>query len=141
MSTAEFYDDVEQLADAPSHEAAERVTRGTLVTLGRHVSRGQAEELATHLPPELAEELLAESDESPEGFSVDAFVDRVRERADHPGDTERAIEAVMATFADRGARNELADARSQLPPEYEALFDVDELTPTEGVDETDDRSG
>ena len=138
MSVSEFYDDVAQLADLPSDEDGARVTSATLRTLGRHVSEGEAEDLARHLPIELRDELTGESDETPEDFSVDEFVERVEGRAGDLEEPERAIQAVMAALADRGARNELADAMSQLPPEFEALFDTGELTPTEGVDPTDD---
>jgi uncharacterized protein (DUF2267 family) len=138
MSASEFYDDVAQLADLPSGEEGARVTSATLRTLGRHVSEGEAEDLARHVPVELRDELTGESDEEPEGFDVDQFVARVEDRAGDLDEPQRAIQAVMAALADRGARNELGDAMSQLPPEFEALFDTGELTPTEGVDPTDD---
>ncbi|QLG64208.1 DUF2267 domain-containing protein [Halorarum salinum] len=139
-SADEFHDRVARLADLPPEEA-ERITEVTLLTLGRRISRGEAEELAELLPTPLDDHLLRESDESPESFPVDAFVERVRERAGDPDDPERPIEAVLATFADAGARNELAEARSQLPPEYGALFDTADLSDAEGVDAADDLEG
>lgn len=129
MQQHEIFDTVQRRADLESREDAENVTVAVLRTLGERLTAGEAEDIAASLPDELAEVLMSHSDESPAGFSVEEFIDRVRERTDDSDhdDTEQGIESVMATLAAAGSRIELSEARGQLPNEYATLFETQEL--------------
>lgn len=131
MQRDQLLDSVERLAELDSREAAEDAVVATLLTLGEHVSTGEAEDLAAGLPDDYAETVTDRSDEAPESFSVDEFVDRVAERERREGvDAEvatRHVRAVMAALADAGLQRELEDAREQLPNEFATLFETDEL--------------
>lgn len=106
---------------------AERAAIATLTTLGEHVSKGEAQDVAHALPPELGDAATSRSAASPESFDVDEFVRRVVSREGGDVDEAEAVRHVRATFAtlaDRGARDELREAREQLPNEFASLFDT-----------------
>ena len=127
---------VGELAGIESRAAAERATLATLRTLGEHVSAGEAEDLAEGLPDGLAEAVTDRSDETPESFSVEEFVDRVIERERNDGveraEATRHVRAVMAALAEGGLERELQEAREQLPNEFATLFERDELATDAG---------
>lgn len=136
MNREDLLDAVSDPAGLESRDAAERATLATLRTLGEHVSAGEAEDPADELPRDLAEAVTDRSDETPESFSVEAFADRVaeREQREDPDRAEatRHVRAVMAALADAGLERELQEAREQLPNEFAALFERDELATDAG---------
>lgn len=129
MDRDDVIDAVYRRADVDSRESAAVVTRATLATFGERVSAGEAEDVTACLPEDLADAVGDGGDEEPPGFSVEEFLDRVRERADGAaeGETEARVVAVMAAVAAAGCRNGLSVAREQLPNEYAALFDTANL--------------
>lgn len=122
---------VGNLAGLESTETAERATLATLRTLGEHVTAGEAADLAERLPDRLAAAVTEESDEAPESFSVDEFVDRVADREgdgrDDRAAVTRRVRAVHTALAENGLENELQEVREQLPNEYASLFEREGL--------------
>ncbi|MFB6141593.1 MAG: DUF2267 domain-containing protein [Halosimplex sp.] len=130
MERATLLDGIATRATLPDDDAAERAAVATLLTLGEHVSEGEADDLAGGLPSEFAETVTDRSDETPEEFSADEFVARVADREGDGVDADAAlvhVRAVMATLADEGLRGELREAREQLPDGFATLFETDEL--------------
>ncbi|WP_230893009.1 DUF2267 domain-containing protein [Halobacterium sp. KA-6] len=94
-------------------------------TLGESLSRGETVDLAEHLPEDVSETLLdASADaEEPESPPLDEFYDRVAERADlDRATTPQKAQAVGVAIAE-SVGDELGNARAQLPPAYEELFE------------------
>lgn len=130
MNRDELLDGVERRAQLESRDEAERATLATLQTFGEHVSEGEAEDVAEGLPDDYEETVTDRSDATPEEFSAEGFVRSVarRERGDVGGEEARThARAVFATLADAGLEDELRDAQSQLPDEFDTLFEADGL--------------
>lgn len=130
MDRDDILDETARRAGLDSEQAAERAVLATMTTLGEHVSKGESQQIAAQLPPEISDAMTSRSTDSPEEFDVDEFVHRVASRqGDDVSEDEAVIHsrAVMATLADAGVRNELQDAREQLPNEFATLFETDEL--------------
>lgn len=122
MTAAEFCDVVAEQLEVDAD--AETVTTATLETLGERVSAGEAEDLATYLPAEFRSALLDPAPETPPAFPVEEFRTRVANRADlDETDAEAGAQAVLAVVADAAAEQELGAVRSQLPAEYDPLFE------------------
>jgi uncharacterized protein (DUF2267 family) len=100
---------------------AEAVTRATLATLAARITRGEAEDLAAHLPLELQGPLLTGKNEA-DGFDPAEFERRVAEHAGVSEDeAQRGIRAVFATIAEAVSPGEFDDVLAQLPAEYAPL--------------------
>lgn len=130
MQHDHILDTVARRADLESPDVAEGATVATLETLGEHLSAGEAEQIAAELPDDLAVSVVARSDETPEEFSLDEFVERVRKREGVDVDDAEAMvhaRAVMAALVDAGLSNELREAREQLPNEYASIFETADL--------------
>ncbi|RDI72305.1 DUF2267 domain-containing protein [Halopelagius longus] len=130
MQREELLDGVARRARLESHDEAEHAALATLQTLGEHISEGEAEDVAERLPDEYEQTVTDRSDATPQEFSTEGFVRSVarRERGDVGGEEARThARAVFATLADAGLEDELQDARSQLPDEFDTLFETDGL--------------
>jgi uncharacterized protein (DUF2267 family) len=103
-------------------ESAERATRATLQTLAERITRGEADDLAAVLPPELAA-WLHKPGPAAEAFDEDEFLRRVAERAqlDMAG-AERAVRAVFTALSHAVPARELDDVAAQLPRSYARLL-------------------
>lgn len=127
MNEHEFLSEVEDRTDVESREDAYAVTDATLQTLSDRVGQGEAEDVASQLPRQVAASLRAGPPEA-ESFGVDEFVDRVgsRERTlgefDHT-DSERDAKAVLSVLSEAVSGGELDDATEQLPDEYDRLLE------------------
>ena len=124
MDETQLFDAVAQRANLDSAEDGRDATYATLRAFGEHVSQGQAEELAADLPDDLAEVVTDLSTEHPEETTVDAFVAQVAaaEDVDEATATEH-VRAVASVLAETVGHDELRDARSQLPNEFDSLFE------------------
>jgi uncharacterized protein (DUF2267 family) len=104
---------------------AEDVTEAVLSTLADRITRGEAEDLAAELPPEMRPWLLM-TGPAAEGFSAREFIWRVGRRV--PGldreEVERAVSAVLSTLREAVSPKEVRDMFSQLPADILALFSV-----------------
>src|SRR4051812_45756649 len=90
------------------HEQAERVVRATLQTLAERIAAGEARDLASRLPPELAPWVATTT--PAERFDADEFIRRVAQRAetDVPA-AERLARVVFDALARAIGSDELAD--------------------------------
>ena len=72
MKYDEFIKEVQTHGHIESREEAERATRATLETLAERLVGGEPHDLASQLPPELAEHLRYEGEETGNPFSLEA---------------------------------------------------------------------
>jgi RND superfamily putative drug exporter len=124
-----FLDEVARRTDS-SVEDAGVISLATLTTLAERVPRREAEEMAMHLPEELAEGVLANRCEC-EPFPADEFIRRVAERTGIPADVTREdARAVIATLIDALPQEEMDYVRAALSEDYRPLLgDVPEPVP------------
>ncbi|PLS85535.1 MAG: DUF2267 domain-containing protein [Actinobacteria bacterium] len=124
MNYDEFIEEVRERGHMGSREEAEKATRATLRPLAERLRGGEAKDLASQLPPEIAEHLEHERAGAGESFSLDEFFERVCER-DEGVDLPRAVyhaRVVVDVLGEAITRGEIEDVRSQLPAEYGPLF-------------------
>lgn len=120
-SAAAFLDAVDDRL--PADTDPRTATNAVLETLAERVTGGEAVDLATYLPRELRDPLL-DADEDAETFDPETFLERVADRADVDDDEARAVaRAATATVGETAPAVELENVRSQLPPEFDPLFD------------------
>lgn len=123
-----FIDAVRRHGDFESDDEAHTAAHATLTVLGKRIARGEAEDIATHLPDDLADAITpadTEPDE-PIQLSHDEFVADVAAEA-HLDDTEtdRAydyVEATLGALSDTLPDDEFTGITSQLPPSYDRLL-------------------
>ena len=122
MKYDEFVGQVQHRARLGTSGEAVRATRATLEVLGQRLFGGEAEDLAAQLPEEIGF-YLTNVDED-ESFGLDEFFTRVGERAgvDLP-DAVHHARVVISVLQDAVSQGEIEDVRSQLPPEYDPLFE------------------
>jgi uncharacterized protein (DUF2267 family) len=118
------YDEVLQLvqeAAGTDRSGAELAAHAVLTTLGERIAEGEARDIASQLPPELAPWVATKG--AAEGFDVDEFLRRVAERsgADVPG-AERYARAVFLALAHTVSPDELADVEAELSKDYAPLL-------------------
>jgi uncharacterized protein (DUF2267 family) len=122
----EFINEVQTRGYMESRQEAEEATRATLQTLAERLAGGEPHNLASQLPPELAEHLRYEGEETSNPFSLEEFFKRVNEK-DGGVDQPRAVyhaRVVMEVLQEAVTEGEMNDVRSQLPDEYAPLFDA-----------------
>jgi uncharacterized protein (DUF2267 family) len=115
-----FIELVAQWADI-GFDTAERATRATLETLGARIDRGEAQQIAAMLPPELAP--FVATDGPAERFDVDEFLRRVAERegGGNIDEIERHVRAVFDVLREV-LEKEFDDLTAELPKDYEAVL-------------------
>jgi uncharacterized protein (DUF2267 family) len=103
-------------------DAAERATRATLQTLAERITRGEADDLAAVLAPELAA-WLHKPGPAAESFDAEEFLRRTAERSQLDLATaERAARAVFTALQHAVPRKELDDVAAQLPRDLARLL-------------------
>jgi uncharacterized protein (DUF2267 family) len=115
----QFVKEVRTRAELDSTERAEKVTRATLSVLGERLAGGEPGDLASQLPPEIADALRSQS--PGESFDVDEFYRRVADREGTgctPGQAREHAMAVMSTVVDTVTPGQRDDVASQLPAGY-----------------------
>lgn len=126
MEYSEFLGQVQNRLELDSQQAAQKVTRVTLETLGARLDPGEAEDLGAQLPEEIGRH-LAKSEEA-ESFGWQEFIDRVADgedlSEDDRGDAAYHAQVVVALVAEAVSVGELDDVVSQLPPEFDDLFEL-----------------
>jgi uncharacterized protein (DUF2267 family) len=101
-------------------EAVE-LTHATLATLAERISGDEARALATRLPGPMQDDLLP-TNEQPEAFSFDEFVNRVAERSRRgPTASKSAVDAVLATLREAVPPGEFDCVLSHLPRDFHRL--------------------
>lgn len=127
MNASDFIDAVQRSGDIDSPEAARHITRATLETLGEHIAEGQEDDLAAHLPRELADALTRNGPEPPESFSFEEFLERVSGRAGiEKSSAIDGVRAVIRVLTDVVDEQEIHDTREQLPSEFDLVFEPGE---------------
>ncbi len=123
MQFHDFIGHVQNRAKLPSEEAALKLTRVTLETLSERLSGKEPKHLASQLPEEIGRFLNTAG--KGERFSSDDFLKRVSERegADLPIAVYH-VRAVFDVLKDAVAAGELNDVKSQLPDDYQRLFEA-----------------
>ena len=128
MEYSEFLGQVQNRLELDSQQAAQKVTRITLETLGKRLEPGEAEDLAAQLPEEIGRHLT--KSEEAESFGWQAFVDRVAEGEGLTDEDDRAdaayrAQVVMDLVAEAVSVGELDDVVAQLPEdEFDDLFEL-----------------
>jgi uncharacterized protein (DUF2267 family) len=121
MDHGKFIHLVEYRAGLTSTGEAERAVRATLEVLGERLSRGEAEDIAVQLPPEISGYLMQPG--NPEVFGLEEFIRRISEREGVSArDAEDHIRAVLSVLADAVSADEIEDACRELSPDLQALF-------------------
>ena len=126
MKYDEFIKAVQDRGHMDSREEAEKATRATLEALAERLAGGEPHDLASQLPPELAQYLRYEGEETSNPFSLDEFFERVNQ-SDEDVDLPKAAyhaRVVMGVLQDAVTGGEIAHVRSQLPEEYNPLFEA-----------------
>lgn len=119
----DFLDIVRKRADLASTRDAQETAEAVLHALAESISHGEAADLAGPLSDDLAAELLEPERARAEPPSRDEFLARIAERLDvGPDEALARSQAVMAALTEVVGEDEVEDARAQLPPEYESVF-------------------
>ena len=125
MQFDEFVGEVQHLARLGSTGNTMRAIAATLETLGERLHGNEAENLGAQLPYALAAYLRLAREK--EAFDLDEFFHRIAERegaaVDLP-DAAHHARAVMAVLEQAVTAGEWADARAQLPDEWNPLFEA-----------------
>ena len=121
MRYEEFIAEVRNLAELDDNGRAVEACRATLETLKERLAGNEPSNLAAQLPEELAGYVRGEGGQ--DNFSLEEFYNRVAEKEDigvneatvHARAVATALQATVTT-------GEVDSVRTQLKPEYEALF-------------------
>ncbi|MCD2199474.1 MULTISPECIES: DUF2267 domain-containing protein [unclassified Halobacterium] len=126
-----FLDIVAERADVSTPEA-EDTAEAVLKTLSEGISHGEAADLAAPLPEPYARVLRETERGRAEPPAFEEFVSRVGDRLDvSEHEAEARSQAVVAALSETVGVEEVEDARSQLPPEYEEVFEPGEALGSE----------
>lgn len=121
MKEHEIVSAVRQSTGIEEHDQAERAVRATLGVLGTRLAGGEVRDLASRLPPALAEVLPV--DGPGERFGLDEFYRRVAEAGGcTPQQARQHARAVVTALRDNLPQGEVADFADQLPSEYGDLL-------------------
>jgi uncharacterized protein (DUF2267 family) len=127
MKYDEFLGQVQYRARLADGGQAIRAIHATLETLGERLVGDEASDLAAQLPPEIGAYLKVPMFQ--EKFGLKEFFERVAEREEVPvSDAAFHACAVVSVLCDAVSHGEMADVRSQLPGEYDRLFEVAHLS-------------
>ncbi|MDQ4145843.1 MAG: DUF2267 domain-containing protein [Actinomycetota bacterium] len=122
MQDTEFISLVQERAQLDSAGEAESVVHGVLRMLARHLSAGEAEDLAGQLP-RLFHSDLAKSKQEAEGFSLTVFLQRLAEwEGVDQNDAEQHARAVLSVLQEAVTPGQLKHVLAQLPKEFEQLL-------------------
>ena len=125
MKHDEFIGKVQNRAHLGSRGDAERATWATLQTLAERLKGGEAKDMASQLPPHLAQYALSGLPGMGEHFSIDEFFQRVSDREGE--DLSQAVfhsRAVIDVLKEAISPGEIKDICAQLPPDFNRLFEA-----------------
>ena len=126
MKYDEFIGHVQHRARLSSRAEAEHATRATLETLAERLVGGEAHDLASQLPPELAHSLQLPDAGIGAKLTLDEFFELVSEREgiDLEDSTFHA-RVVIGVLTEAASQGEIKDVRVQLPAAFAHLFNVE----------------
>lgn len=123
MNYNDFVGQVQHRLELPETGRTVRVIRAVLTTLGERLQAGEADDLAAPLPMEI--DYFLESAESGQRFDYDEFLDRVTDRAEvERADAAYYAQVVVGLVSEVVPANEIEQVRSQLPDDYDDLFEL-----------------
>ena len=139
MKYDEFIAQVQRRAEISTRDEADSAVRAALETLAERLAGGEAKDLASQLPPEIAIYLEQPLAGAGEDYSLDEFFQRVSdgEGVALPDATFHA-RVVIGLLSEVVTMGEIENVRAQLPAEFRQLFEVEnegEL-PGQGVIDT-----
>lgn len=123
MDYNEFVGQVHNRARLASRGEAVQAINATLETLSERLTKEQADHLAAQLPQEIGNYLRQTKNN--ERFDLQQFFERIAER--EPADLPEAVHharAVISVLDEAVTPGEMKDVRSQLPEEYNKLFEA-----------------
>jgi uncharacterized protein (DUF2267 family) len=122
----EFLGHVQHRARLGSRGEAERATRATLETLAERLVGGEAHDLASQLPPELARSLQLPDAGIGAKLTLEEFFALVSEREGVELE-EATLHAriVIGVLTETVSMGEIKDVRVQLPAAFAQLFNVE----------------
>jgi uncharacterized protein (DUF2267 family) len=125
MQHDEFIGQVQNRAHLSSRGDAEVATRATLETLAERLAGDEPLNAAAQLPKGIADYLRHEDAGIGARFSLDEFFQRVsqREGIELPNAVHHA-RVVIEVLKESISPGEIDDIRSQLPSEYDPLFEA-----------------
>ncbi|WP_148857987.1 DUF2267 domain-containing protein [Natronococcus pandeyae] len=123
LDDEEFYGIVAEGLPDTVDAGPEEATDATLHVLAERITGGQAGDLALYLPREVRRPLV-DSDEETRKFDRDEFLERIATQTDvERSDAPDLARAVFDGIRESTAREELENVRTQLPDEFDDLFD------------------
>ena len=126
MRYDEFLGHVQHRARLGSRGEAERATRATLETLAERLVGGEAHDLASQLPPELAHSLLLPDAGIGAKLTLEEFFELVSEREGvELEDATLHARVVIGVLTEAVSMGEIKDVRVQLPAAFAQLFNVE----------------
>lgn len=139
MKYDEFIAQVQRRADLSSRDQADRAVRATLETLAERLAGGEAKDLASQLPQEIAIYLEQPLAGAGQNYTLDEFFQRVSDREGVAlPDASFHARVVIGLISEVVTMGEIENIRAQLPAEFRELFEVEnegEL-PGQGVIDT-----
>jgi uncharacterized protein (DUF2267 family) len=126
MTGEEFFELVRERGHMQTREEAKRATRATLRTLSERLSGEEPYRLAESLPREIGDYLQEEGAGSAEPFSMEEFFERVAKKEGQSVGMPKAVYHARVVMEALGAstHGEIENVRSQLPAEYDPLFEA-----------------
>jgi uncharacterized protein (DUF2267 family) len=122
----EFIVQVQRRANLDTPDEAELATGAVLETLAERLAGGEAKDLASQLPPEIAVYLQQPFAGEGESFSLDEFFTRVGEREGiDPADAAFHARVVLGLVSEVVTIGEIENVRAQLPADIRQLFEVE----------------
>jgi uncharacterized protein (DUF2267 family) len=122
----EFIGQVQHRARLGSRAEAERATRATLETLAERLAGGEAHDLASQLPRELAHALQLPDAGIGAKLTLDEFFELVSEREGvNLPDAAFHARVVIGVLTEAVSVGEIQDVRVQLPAAFAQLFKVE----------------
>ena len=126
MKYNEFIAQVQRRAHLDTRDEAELATGAVFETLAERLTGGEAEDLASQLPPELAVYLQQPFAGAGESFSLDEFFAHVSEREGiDPVDAAFHTRVVLGLVSEVVTMGEIENVRAQLPADLCQLFEVE----------------
>lgn len=126
MQEDEFYKLVQETSHLDTIDRAQVASEAVLETFGETLTGGEAEDVASQLPPELAG-VIQDADHDGAGYGRDEFFDRVGERLQgsdvESDDAEQYADGVTDAITVALTEGELEDLKSQLDGELHPLFE------------------
>lgn len=128
MNYDEFVRTVQAQSDLQTEAAVAAAAESILSVLSERLSHGQAEDLATELPDNLAA-AVTQSDGNADEFDADEFIERVRHREEEHAeldgnDAPTHVRSVLVGLTESADDDRWDDTLAQLPEDFRRLYEA-----------------